>query len=64
MRISKILLPLATGVLLALPMASIAQDRGVNEVFGSMAYTDIGDASTTSIDVTYGRYLTPQHELG
>jgi len=64
MRISKILLPLATGVLLALPMASVAQDRGVNEVFGSLAYTDIGDVSTTAIDVSYGRYLTPQHELG
>ena len=64
MRISRILFPLATGVLLALPLAGIAQDRGVNEVFGSLAYTDIGDASTTSIDVSYGRYLTPQHELG
>jgi hypothetical protein len=64
MRISKILFPVATTLLLSLPLAGIAQDRGVNEVFGSLAYTEVGELSTTSIDVSYGRYLTPQHEVG
>jgi hypothetical protein len=31
---------------------------------GSLSYTDIGRASTTSIDVSYGRYLTPHHKVG
>ena len=43
---------------------SAAQDRGQNEVAGSLSYTDIADVSTTSIDVSYGRYLRPQHEVG
>jgi hypothetical protein len=60
----KVLLPVAAVVLLALPMAGIAQDRGQNEVAGSLSYSDIGQVSTTSVDVSYGRYLTPQHELG
>jgi hypothetical protein len=64
MRITKILFPVATSLLLALPLAAAAADRGVNEVAGSLAYTDVGDASTTSIDLTYGRYLTAQHEVG
>ena len=29
-----------------------------------LAYTDIGEASTTSDRASYGRYLTPQHEVG
>ena len=61
---SKILLPVAATVLLALPMTGFAQDRGQNEVAGSLSYTDVGEVSTTSIDVSYGRYLTPQHEVG
>ena len=60
----KILVPVTASVLLALPMVGIAQDRGQNEVAGSLSYTDIADVSTTSIDVSYGRYLTPQHEVG
>lgn len=64
MRITKALFPVATTLLLALPFAGFAADRGVNEVSGSLAYTDIGEASTTNIDLSYGRYLTPQHELG
>lgn len=62
MRLNQTLI--AASLLLALPMAAGAADRGVNEVAGSAAYTDIGDASTTNIDLTYGRYLTPQHEVG
>ena len=64
MRTIKILFPVAATVLLALPIAGYAQDRGINEVSGALAYTDIGTATTTNIDVSYGRYLTPQHELG
>lgn len=60
----KILLPIAATTLLAMPMIGVAQDRGQNEVAGSLSYTDIADVSTTSIDVSYGRYLTPQHEVG
>ena len=60
----KALLPVTAAVLLALPMVGIAQDRGQNEVAGSLSYTDIADVSTTNIDLTYGRYLTPHHELG
>ena len=64
MTAAKTLLSVAATVLLALPMTGLAQDRGQNEVAGSLSYTDIGDVSTTSIDVSYGRYLTPQHEVG
>lgn len=64
MRISHILFPVATSLLFALPLAATAQDRGANEVFGSLAYTEVGDVSTTLIDVSYGRYFTPQHEVG
>jgi hypothetical protein len=64
MTASKVLIPFAATVLLAMPMIGAAQDRGQNEVFGSLSYTDVGDASTTSIDLSYGRYLTPQHEVG
>ena len=64
MRITQALFPVATSLLLALPVAGFAADRGVNEVSGSLAYSDIGDASTTNIELSYGRYLTPQHELG
>ncbi len=60
----KVLIPVTTAVLFALPMVGVAQDRGQNEVAGSLSYTDIADVSTTSIDVSYGRYLTPQHEVG
>ena len=60
----KILLPVAATMLLAMPLIGVAQDRGQNEVAGSLSYTDIADVSTTSIDVSYGRYLTPQHEVG
>jgi hypothetical protein len=60
----KALLPVAATMLLALPMLGVAQNRGQNEVAGSLSYTDIADVSTTSIDVSYGRYLTPQHEVG
>mgnify|MGYP003526298516 CR=1 FL=1 len=60
----KILVPVTASVLFALPMVGLAQDRGQNEVAGSLSYTDIADVSTTSIDVSYGRYLTPQHEVG
>lgn len=58
------LLPVATSLLLTLPMAAFAADRGVNEIAGSAAYTDIGQASTTTIDLSYGYYFTPQHEAG
>lgn len=64
MRINQALFPIATTLLLALPVAGFTADRGVNEVSGSLAYADVGEASTTNIDLTYGRYLTPQHELG
>ena len=60
----KILVPVTASVLFALPMVGLAQERGQNEVAGSLSYTDIADVSTTSIDVSYGRYLTPQHEVG
>jgi hypothetical protein len=63
MSLSRILLPV-TAAMFALPLAAVAADRGVNEVAGMAAYTDIGSASTTTIDLTYGRYLTPQHEVG
>jgi hypothetical protein len=64
MRINQALYPVAASLLLVLPLAGIAADRGVNEVSGSLAYTDVGDASTTNIDLAYGRYLTEQHEVG
>ncbi len=60
----KVLIPVTAAVLFAMPMVGVAQDRGQNEVAGSLSYTDIGEVSTTSIDVSYGRYLTPQHEVG
>jgi hypothetical protein len=60
----KVLIPITAAVLFALPMVGFAQDRGQNEVAGSLSYTDVGEVSTTSIDVSYGRYLTPQHEVG
>jgi hypothetical protein len=63
MTLTRILLPV-TVAMFALPLATVAADRGVNEVAGMAAYTDIGSASTTNIDLTYGRYLTPQHEVG
>ena len=62
MRLNQALI--AASLLLALPLAAGAADRGVNEVSGSLTYTDIGDASTTNIDLAYGRYLTEQHEVG
>ncbi len=64
MTATKSLLPIAATMLLVMPMIGVAQDRGQNEVAGSLSYTDIADVSTTSIDVSYGRYLTPQHEVG
>ncbi len=63
MSFTKILLPITTAMF-ALPLTAVAADRGVNEVAGMAAYTDVGSASTTNIDLTYGRYLTPQHEVG
>jgi len=60
----QVLLPVTAAVLFALPVVGVAQDRGQNEVAGSLSYTDIADVSTTSIDVSFGRYLTPQHEVG
>jgi len=64
MRNHKTLLPVTAAVLLALPMIGMAQDRGQNEIAGTMAYTDIGEVSTTTIEGSYGRYLTPHHEVG
>lgn len=64
MTFHKALIPAAASVLLALPAIGAAQDRGINEVAGSLSYTEIGEVSTTSIAVSYGRYLTPQHEVG
>jgi hypothetical protein len=50
------------GVLFAMP--AFAADRGVNEVAGSLSYTDVEDTTTTMIDLSYGRYLTNMHEVG
>jgi hypothetical protein len=63
MSLTRILIPV-TAAMFALPLAASAADRGVNEIAGMAAYSDIGTASTTNIDVSYGRYLTPQHEIG
>jgi hypothetical protein len=60
----KILFPIAACMLLALPTPGVAQDRGQSEVSGTLSYTDIDNASTTNIALSYGRYLTPQHEVG
>jgi hypothetical protein len=38
-----------------MPMIGVAQDRGQNEVFGELSYSEIGEASTTNIDVSCGR---------
>lgn len=50
------------GVFAATPL--LAQDRGVNEVAGSLSYTDIEDTTMTMVDLSYGRYLTEMHEIG
>jgi hypothetical protein len=63
MSLTRILIPV-TAAMFALPLATVAADRGVNEVAGMASYTDVGLASTTNINLGYGRYLTPQHEVG
>jgi hypothetical protein len=63
MRLTRILLPV-TAAMFALPLTAVAADRGVNEIAGMASYNDIGSASTTNIELSYGRYLTPQHEVG
>src|SRR5512133_3895313 len=62
MTLTKLVLPVAASVLFALPLVGAAADRGVNEVSGSLSYTDMGEATTSSIDLSWGYYLTPQHE--
>jgi hypothetical protein len=59
-----VLVTLAALPLVAFSSISAAADKGVNEVAGSLAYTDIEDVSTTMLGLSYGRYLTPMHELG
>lgn len=54
----------ALAALMALPLASIAESLGKNEVSGSLSYNDIEDVSTTSATLSYGRYLTDMHQVG
>lgn len=54
----------ALAALMALPLASIAESLGKNEVSGSLSYNDIEDVNTTSASLSYGRYLTELHQVG
>lgn len=62
MKLIQILAPVAVSSLLAFPVA--AADRGVNEMAGTFSYSDIEDTTTTTLELSYGRYLTPMHEVG
>lgn len=59
-----VLVTLAALPLVAFSSLAAAADKGVNEVAGSLTYADIEDVSTTMLALSYGRYLTPMHELG
>ena len=62
MRLITTILPFAACALIALPVA--AADRGTNEMAGSLTYADVEDVSMSMVAVSYGRYLTPMHEVG
>jgi hypothetical protein len=64
MIVKNVLVALATLPLVAFSSISTAADKGVNEVAGSLSYTDVEDVSTTMLGLSYGRYLTPMHEFG
>ena len=55
---------LAAAVALAFSSTAMAADKGVNEVSGSMTYADIEDVSIFFLNGSYGRYITPMHEVG
>jgi hypothetical protein len=61
MRKSILAVAVAATAFLAIPVASVAAD---NEVSGSLSYNDINDVTLTTAELSYGRYLTEQHEVG
>lgn len=70
MKVRRVVSLLAAGVLISVPLTSLAAGvaKGQNEVAGLVTYADMdyGDFNSkeTDLRLSYGRYLTDMHEIG